>query len=254
VHLESLLSDIKGSATGDQLKRLLATTKALENHLEQVLGASGKGLHEKLTAYITKNPGRISDATARQVRFVASFRNKAVHDGSIEHSEREFEHAIQTAEKLFTDVSKLGIATRTGLSDPAEVEQPGGGRSDAQRKWSASTLFRVSLLIVAAAGTLWWTRKPAGTPDASPTSKNTAVRPSASTLDSASEVHEPSAASGIPKGVIEPKASPPKKPLPKPTKDVFAKDAQRHAAPTESSDAAQPAPTLEELRDIRRRF
>ena len=51
-------------------------TKALESLLEQTLGATGKGLHEKVSSVQAK----LSPALVKKLRFVATVRNKIVHE------------------------------------------------------------------------------------------------------------------------------------------------------------------------------
>ena len=51
-------------------------TKALEALLEQALGATGKGLHEKVSSV----EPRLAPALVKKLRFVATVRNKIVHD------------------------------------------------------------------------------------------------------------------------------------------------------------------------------
>lgn len=51
-------------------------TKALEALLEQALGATGKGLHEKVSSVQAKLPPPL----VRKLRFVATVRNKIVHE------------------------------------------------------------------------------------------------------------------------------------------------------------------------------
>ena len=56
----------------------LAVTRAkrLESLLEQSLGATGKGLHEKVTSV----QDRLSPALVKKLRLVATVRNKIVHE------------------------------------------------------------------------------------------------------------------------------------------------------------------------------
>jgi hypothetical protein len=56
----------------------ITRTKALESLLEQALGAVGKGLHEKVTSV----QDRLSPALVKKLRFVATVRNKIVHESS----------------------------------------------------------------------------------------------------------------------------------------------------------------------------
>src|SRR5215212_8436118 len=54
----------------------ITRVKALESLLEQVVGATGKGLHEKVTSVQSK----LSPALVKKLRFVATVRNKIVHE------------------------------------------------------------------------------------------------------------------------------------------------------------------------------
>jgi hypothetical protein len=54
----------------------ITRVKALEALLEQVLGATGKGLHEKVSSVQAK----LSEPLVRKLRFVATVRNKIVHE------------------------------------------------------------------------------------------------------------------------------------------------------------------------------
>jgi hypothetical protein len=54
----------------------ITRVKALESLLEQALGATGKGLHEKITSVQDKLP----QALVKKLRFVATVRNKIVHE------------------------------------------------------------------------------------------------------------------------------------------------------------------------------
>lgn len=56
----------------------ITRVKALESLLEQVLGATGKGLHEKVTSAQDKLPQPL----VRKLRFVATVRNKIVHESN----------------------------------------------------------------------------------------------------------------------------------------------------------------------------
>jgi hypothetical protein len=56
----------------------ITRVKALEALLEQALGATGKGLHEKVTSV----EDRLPPALVKRLRFVATVRNKIVHESS----------------------------------------------------------------------------------------------------------------------------------------------------------------------------
>jgi hypothetical protein len=53
-------------------------TKLLESLLEQALGATGKGLHEKVTSVQEKLPQPL----VKKLRFIATVRNKIVHEAN----------------------------------------------------------------------------------------------------------------------------------------------------------------------------
>jgi hypothetical protein len=54
----------------------ITRVKALESLLEQALGATGKGLHEKVSSV----QARLSPPLVKKLRFVATVRNKIVHE------------------------------------------------------------------------------------------------------------------------------------------------------------------------------
>lgn len=60
------------------LELAITRTKTLESLLEQGLGAAGRGLHEKVTSVQPKLP----PALVKRLRFIASVRNKIVHEAS----------------------------------------------------------------------------------------------------------------------------------------------------------------------------
>ncbi|MDB5313720.1 MAG: hypothetical protein JWO38_7922 [Gemmataceae bacterium] len=72
-------------------------TKALEALLEQGLGATGKGLHEKVTSVQTK----LGPVLVKKLRFVATVRNKIVHETSYQQFDNRpgFERACADAEQ-----------------------------------------------------------------------------------------------------------------------------------------------------------
>lgn len=53
-------------------------TKALESLLEQAFGATGKGLHEKVSSV----QDRLTPVQVKRLRFIATVRNKIVHESA----------------------------------------------------------------------------------------------------------------------------------------------------------------------------
>ncbi|MBY0512643.1 MAG: hypothetical protein K2P78_01875 [Gemmataceae bacterium] len=78
------------------IELVVTRTKALEALLERGLGATGKGLHEKVTSVQQKLP----DPLVRKLRFVATLRNKLVHDANYQKLDDRagFEKACAEAE------------------------------------------------------------------------------------------------------------------------------------------------------------
>lgn len=58
------------------IEQAIGYSKTIESILETQYGATGRGLHDKLT----RVEGRVPPETARKLRFVASVRNKLVHE------------------------------------------------------------------------------------------------------------------------------------------------------------------------------
>ncbi|MBA4188962.1 MAG: DUF4145 domain-containing protein [Planctomycetaceae bacterium] len=58
----------------------ITRTKSLESFLEQALGATGKGLHEKVSSV----QDRLQPALVKKLRFIATVRNKIVHEANYE--------------------------------------------------------------------------------------------------------------------------------------------------------------------------
>ena len=54
----------------------ITRTKALESLLEGSFGANGKGLHEKVSSV----QARLPQSLVRKLRFIATIRNKIVHE------------------------------------------------------------------------------------------------------------------------------------------------------------------------------
>jgi uncharacterized protein YraI/uncharacterized protein YutE (UPF0331/DUF86 family) len=75
------LSDYKNkfpTSAMSLLEQAITYSKTLESILEQKYGASGRGLHEKLTSIEERVPPEL----AKKLRFIASVRNKLVHEAN----------------------------------------------------------------------------------------------------------------------------------------------------------------------------
>lgn len=58
------------------IERVITWSKRFESHLERRYGATGRGLHEKVSSVEHK----LSHSTVRDLRFVATIRNKLLHE------------------------------------------------------------------------------------------------------------------------------------------------------------------------------
>jgi len=75
----------------------ITRTKVLEALLETGLGAAGRGLHEKVTSV----QDRLPPALVKQLRFVATLRNKLVHEAAYQRLDDRpgYERACAAAEQ-----------------------------------------------------------------------------------------------------------------------------------------------------------
>lgn len=87
-------------------------TKALEALLEQGLGATGKGLHEKVTSVQEKLPPQL----VRKLRFVATIRNKIVHESNYQKLDDRpgFERACDEAERELRQMTAPPVVINKG--------------------------------------------------------------------------------------------------------------------------------------------
>ena len=83
------------------------SSKRLESLLEQKLGASGRGLHEKVSSVEARLPREL----ARKLRLVATVRNKVVHESDYKKIDdrKAFVKACKEAER---ELKTLGGGNR----------------------------------------------------------------------------------------------------------------------------------------------
>jgi hypothetical protein len=84
------------------IELVIKQSKRFESMLEKHFGATGRGLHEKVGSVERKLP----DHLVRRLRFIATIRNKIVHDDGHDHIDdrRGFVDACAAAE---ADLRKL---------------------------------------------------------------------------------------------------------------------------------------------------
>lgn len=100
--------------------------KRLEALLEEELGASGRGLHEKVSSVEDSLP----EPLVKRLRFIATVRNKLVHepDSNQLDDRRDYEAACDAAER--------------------ELKKLGGRHAGIGGSWATSTGVVVGLLVV----------------------------------------------------------------------------------------------------------
>jgi hypothetical protein len=79
------------------LELVIRRSKQLESLLEEGFGATGRGLHEKVTSV----EGKLPPPLVKKLRFIATVRNKLVHDAKLDRLDdrKGFERACNDAEK-----------------------------------------------------------------------------------------------------------------------------------------------------------
>ncbi|HJV76658.1 MAG TPA: hypothetical protein VJ654_20760 [Noviherbaspirillum sp.] len=83
-----------------QIGRTVAITRSLEEILDTRFGATGKGLHEKATSVSHLVP----DQLIRQLRFIASVRNKMMHSNFVMNA-NDFERFSNTSKTVLDQLS-----------------------------------------------------------------------------------------------------------------------------------------------------
>ena len=107
----------------------VSRSKRLEQLLEQKLGATGKGLHQKASSVEAK----LSPQLLRELRLVATVRNKIVHENDYQKIEDRpgFLRACDDAER--------------------QLKAIGGGR----RKWKLIALLVALVIVLVLAGVIY---------------------------------------------------------------------------------------------------
>ena len=82
-------------------------TKRLETILEDRFGATGRGLHEKITCV----GGKLPPDTVKKLRYIATIRNKLMHDDSYKQIDdrKEFISACKMVEKAIEKMNSNPI-------------------------------------------------------------------------------------------------------------------------------------------------
>lgn len=116
-----------------QIDDIVTRTKAIESRLVRDFGAQGRGLHEKLDSVANQ----LDDKVVRACRYVATIRNKALHEEAFTLSASELDQFIERCDWI--DAS-MGQSPRDGRREPT-------GRTS-RRSLREVLVFVVGLLAV----------------------------------------------------------------------------------------------------------
>ena len=96
---------------------VIKKSKYFEQQLQSHFGASGKGLHEKVTSV----QGKLPQELVKRLRYIATIRNKLVHDDGIEKLDDKngfieaCEHAESTLKSLTLSDQPMLLPIYIGL-------------------------------------------------------------------------------------------------------------------------------------------
>ncbi|TKB51682.1 hypothetical protein [Ferrimonas aestuarii] len=118
--------------------------KRIESKLVSELGAEGRGLHEKLSSCESQLPKLL----VRQIRWIATVRNKAVHEEGFEiDDQHEF---VRRCDHVVLQLEQMAEAKHQAQAKASNAEKP--NRADGQHWGSPKTskgaqLFLIALLV-----------------------------------------------------------------------------------------------------------
>ena len=99
------------------IEELIKIAQNMETVLEEDYGATGKGLHEKASSV----ESQLSPEAMKKIRFIATIRNKAVHD-DLETAEKEIENVRTAAETVYQEFRKHNPRRRMNSGEPLLIK------------------------------------------------------------------------------------------------------------------------------------
>lgn len=130
------------------LEKVIVLTKQIEAKL-QALGAAGRGMHEKATSI----EGLLGPDLVKRIRYLASVRNKLVHDPDVVLSSALLSEFSSTAAEVLDRLGML-LHRQSTAPEPKPEATPGVDLAEAWR--DTSTGAKVAIVTGAlAAGALW---------------------------------------------------------------------------------------------------
>jgi hypothetical protein len=136
------------------LEFVVESSKTLESMLERNFGASGRGLHEKIDSVAS----RLDSQVIRDLRYVATIRNKIVHEDatSAMDDRSRFTQTLQRAIDALSPPPKAPRPTPSAKPEATSPEQPTPSTASEffaefeQYRWLASVALGAVLFVVAA--------------------------------------------------------------------------------------------------------
>ncbi len=113
----------------------------LEAVLEERFGAEGRGLHEKLSSVEHRIPLRV----VKQVRWIASLRNRVVHEGAAIKDLADFERAVATSRQ---QLESLPADDDDEEEEEERPEAAPAGKRAPQRRSSPAPILAVAALVI----------------------------------------------------------------------------------------------------------
>ena len=100
---------------------LLKMTKKIENILSE-MGAEGRGLNQKLDSVANK----VNEATTKKIRFIATIRNKMVHESNFEVDTQTEENIKEAYDYVIANLIVEKKSTPSTSSNSTENINNGG--------------------------------------------------------------------------------------------------------------------------------
>jgi hypothetical protein len=113
-------SDSTPPIVSSDIDLVITTTRRIESLLEKYFGAIGKGLHEKLSSVETS----VLPELVKRIRFIASLRNKMLHEEHVFVERDAFVATAQYLEHYFSNLPPVAIhpATKRPDTEPVKTE------------------------------------------------------------------------------------------------------------------------------------
>lgn len=104
------------------LDELIKISQDLETSLEDDYGATGRGLHEKASSV----ENELTPEIMKKIRFIATIRNKAVHD-DVNVASDEIDNVRSAAEDIYRELQGRSHKRRSRRRYSSSSSSSGGG-------------------------------------------------------------------------------------------------------------------------------